>query len=125
MARKSVTITRKPGAAGSQDSKLDGNQAENVVPHPRTASTYQSSVNTLPDRNKKSFAPFRYCGKAVYGAAYGVSYGVVFGALIVGMLIPGGRVIGQAMLDASGAARKDFSSMSRKVGQETTASLTA
>ena len=124
MARKSVTITRKPGAAESQDAKLDGSLAENVVPHPRTASTHQSSANTLPDRNKRNFAPFKYCGRAVYGATYGISYGVVFSALIVGMLIPGRRVIGQAILDASSAARKDFSSMSSKGGQETTASLT-
>lgn len=113
MARKSVPFTRKPGSTVSSSDEVEGVQAENVVQHPRhAAAQHPQNYLTVEKKTGGSFASLNYCGRAVYGAVYGLTYGVVFGALMVSTLIPGGRLIGQAMLDAGGEARKDFAGWS-------------
>lgn len=112
MVRKSVPFTRKPGSGVSQPESIEPIHAENVVPHPRHAVTQPPRVTVKPEKMETTgFTPLKLCGKALYGAVYGVTYGVVFSALIVSTLIPGRRLIGQAMLDAGGAARQDFAKL--------------
>lgn len=58
--------------------------------------------------------PLELPGKCLYGMTYCLSYGVVLGILLMGLMIPGRSIMGKAMLDATGTARRDLMRFRRK-----------
>ena len=94
--RKSITIARKPIA---RTQPIGADAARGI-----------SVAETVPgDTAETTSASFGIIGKAVYGAVFCLTYGVVFSALAIGTLVPGKRIIGQAMVDATASARRVFS----------------
>ncbi len=122
MARKkSITIARKPRA---QPQRIDPevllareSNPENVgsAPVAMSTATPAEELGDRPAAKSKTSGPLGFFGKALYRTAYGVSYGVVFGALVVGLLLPGRRIIAQAITDASDAAKQDFRGLGKRL----------
>lgn len=84
-------------------------------------------LTTLPNRRNDDEAamsnqaplqfapgPLELPGKCLYGMTYCLSYGVVLGILLMGLVIPGRSIMGKAMLDATGTARRDLMRIRRK-----------
>ena len=97
------------------------------VTHTRRNRSQGRKLNTLPIRRNGDEAgsnaqtPVHFPagslelpGKCLYGMTYCLSYGVVLGILLMGLMIPGRSIIGKAMLDATGTARRDLTRFRRK-----------
>lgn len=100
--RTSATHTRRHRSQGRLLSSLptrhSGDEASGST---QTAVQFASGPLELP-------------GKCLYGMTYCLSYGVVLGILLMGLMIPGRSIMGKAMVDATGTARRDLLRFRRK-----------
>jgi hypothetical protein len=109
MARKTVSIVRKPSA-----------QAANLTTGPSQSEQLMFVLEHEPRRAPPEPPVAGFIGRAVYGTLYCLSYGVVFGAMVVGSIIPGSGLIGRALRDGAAAAQGGFHG---KPGHVETASM--
>jgi hypothetical protein len=112
MARKkTVSISRKPSNADAvgtpepSQAAADDNPPKAYLPPSLEPST--DIVLVAPPSAPTAPQLGRF-GRVVYGTVYCISYGVVFSAILIGQFIPGSRVVGQAMLDGGGSARRSL-----------------
>ncbi len=114
--KKSVIISRRP------DGRSRGAAAERMFAREDALAPFGSIVSQdhrearakHVDVVPEPTPAMGLLGKVVYGATYGVSYGVVFSVLVVGKLVPGRRIIGQAMTDATAAAKQTFAGLGKR-----------
>ena len=112
--KKSISFTSRPGARTqtvATDRGYGCGNVDDIVNMDVIDSVHRVSHVPGPGDRPGGGAPScssGLLGKALYGTAYGVSYGVVFSVLILGMLVPGRRIIGKAMTDATASAKRTF-----------------
>ena len=117
--KKSITISRKPRAQ-SQPIATGALEALESVPESARNELVVTMTANLTEAlaekpgSAKTCVSFGFFGKALYGATYGISFGVVFGALLIGKLLPGKNIIGQAMTDATDSARLTFMRLGKR-----------
>jgi len=112
MARKkTVSISRKPSAADA--SPVAGEPAAQASPPPLAMKLQPyESVQDAPEA-ALSVASLNPVGRVVYGTVYCLSYGVVYSVILLGQFIPGSGLVGHALLDGAGSARRSFSQPKR------------
>ncbi len=106
MAKKTVTISRKPSGAGEETNATEGLNA--LPPGMESAAAERGEPPEQTAISSEVCDGPGPVGRAVYNTVYCVSYGVVFGALMIGKLIPGSGLVGRALRDGADSARQDF-----------------
>ncbi len=107
MAKKTVTISRKPTAdiAAPVDSKPSVTQSA-------LALDWELPSKALPESPEAQTAPIPFAytpfGLAVYAPAFYFSYGLAFSAIMLGAFIPGSGLISQGIHDGAHAAQRDL-----------------
>lgn len=114
MARKkTVAISRKPSVSAppAPAEAAAANPEANAAPEAsRPPAGAASRHDDAPRREARPPEPAIAgpLGRMVYGTVFSLSYGVVYGVILIGQLIPGGRLIGRGLRDGATAARRDF-----------------
>ncbi len=104
MARKKiVSISRKPSADDMPMAGVEPVATGSPPPLSLKLQAYPEAPETTP--SAPALSPL---GRVVYGTVYCVSYGVVYGAILLGQFIPGSGLVGHALLDGAGSARRSF-----------------
>jgi hypothetical protein len=106
MAKKTVTISRKPSGAGEETTATEGLNA--LPPGLESAAAERGEPSERTTISSEVCDGPGPVGCAVYNTVYCVSYGVVFSALMIGKLIPGSGLIGRALRDGASSARQNF-----------------
>lgn len=113
MARKkTVSISRKPSAAQASPPPL----AMKLQPYESAQDAPEAAL---------SVASLNPVGRMVYGTVYCLSYGVVYSAILLGQFIPGSGLVGHALLDGAGSARRSFTHPPRRCADAKTAGVAA
>jgi hypothetical protein len=109
MAKKLVTISRRPRTSNVATGSEGLEDVLSTLPPTEAVGVRKSSNRSPSQTASKKQASNGFYERTLYGATYYATYGIVYSALVVGALIPGSRVIGQAFSDATKAAKDDFS----------------
>jgi len=113
--KKTVTITRKPIAQGRPIPAAAAETAN--VSTDWDGANFYSSISSgesagapFPEQRNAFRRPTGVLGKALYSTVYGMTYGIVYGVMSIGTILPGNKIVGNAMVDATVSARRTFHS---------------